>query len=144
MGASGVPGRQAPPRKVSGAFAFLADDFNPPPTTKGKNMNTAMRAKMQVGFVQQHFHGQDGAKSQETLSMHAVCAKSYPADGTDEDNTFARWSPGANLQINVANPALWDKFKVGDKFYVDFTPADRETQTIAAADVGDARTVLGI
>jgi hypothetical protein len=33
-------------------------------------------------------------------------------------------SPGANLTIHIANPALWGKFKHGDKFYVDFTPAE--------------------
>jgi hypothetical protein len=82
-----------------------------------------MRAKLQVGFVQEHFNGPGGAKSQETLSMHAVSASKYVADGSDEDNTYARFSPGANLVINVANPALWDQFKVGDKYYVDFTPA---------------------
>lgn len=87
---------------------------------------TTMRAKFQVGFVQEHLgyapEGEPKVKSMETLTMHAVAAKSYPADGTDEDNTFARWSPGANLSINIANPALWGQFKVGDKFYVDFTP----------------------
>jgi hypothetical protein len=90
-----------------------------------------MRAKMQVGFVQQHFgwvdpaSGETPKKSMETLTMHAVSKSTpYPADGTDEDNTFAKWSPGATLQINVANPDLWGKFNVGDKFYVDFTPAD--------------------
>lgn len=83
-----------------------------------------MRAKLQVGFVQEHFYGPDGAKSQETLSMHAVCAKAYPADGSDEDNTYAKFSPGANLTINIANPALFGQFNVGDKFYVDFTKAE--------------------
>jgi len=29
----------------------------------------------------------------------------------------------ASLTINIANPALFGKFKVGDKFYVDFTAA---------------------
>lgn len=90
-----------------------------------------MRAKLQVGFVQEHMGWVDPAsgktpeKSMETLTMHAV-AKSTPYgdDGLDEDNTFAKWSPGANLQINIANPALWGQFKVGDKFYVDFTRAD--------------------
>lgn len=96
-------------------------------------MSTTMRAKFQVGFVQVHASRINAAgsydpsaepvKTMETLQMHAVAAKSYPADGSDEDNTYAKWSPGANLSINIANPALWDKFKVGDKFYVDFTPA---------------------
>ncbi len=87
-----------------------------------------MRAKLQVGFVQDHFgwtekEGDAKPKVQETLTFHAVAASSYPADGADEDNTYAKWSPGATMSINVANPALWGRFKVGDKFYVDFTPA---------------------
>jgi hypothetical protein len=85
---------------------------------------TVMRAKLQVGFVQEHFHGLDKSKSQETLTMHAVAPHSYPADGNDDDNTYARWSPGANLVVNIANPALWGKFVVGEKYYVDFTKAE--------------------
>jgi hypothetical protein len=84
---------------------------------------SVMRAKMQVGMVQEHFYGPDGAKSAETLSMHAVCKNKYDETGNDEDNTFAKWSPGAALTIQIANPELWGKFKHGDKFYVDFSPA---------------------
>lgn len=84
-----------------------------------------MRAKLQVGMVQEHFHGPEGAKSQETLTMHAVCRSNGYADtdGLDEDNTYAKYSPGASLVINIANPALFGQFKVGDKYYVDFTQA---------------------
>ena len=92
-------------------------------------MSAAMRAKLQVGFVQEHFYGEKDAdgkptKSQETLSMHAVAASHYPDDGSDENNTYAKFSPGAHLEINIANPALWGQFKVGDAYYVDFTRAD--------------------
>lgn len=94
---------------------------------------TTMRAKFQVSFVHVHTSRINAAghydpaaeptKTMETLKMCAVAASNYPADGSDEDNTFAKWSPGADLSINIANPALWEKFAVGDKFYVDFTPA---------------------
>lgn len=94
---------------------------------------TTMRAKLQVGFVQVHEqrlnaegrYAPDGTpvKTMETLQMHAVCAPKYDEAGLDEDNTFAKFSPGAQLNINIANPALWGQFKVGDRFYVDFTPA---------------------
>lgn len=83
---------------------------------------TTMRAKLQVGFVHQ-YKDRDGAVTMETLKMHAVAATKYPSDGSDEDNTFAKFSPGADLSINIANPALLGKFAVGEKFYVDFTPA---------------------
>ncbi len=84
---------------------------------------TMMRAKMQVSMVQEHNWGVDGAKSGETLTMHAVCKPTYADSEFDEDNTFARMSPGAALTINIANPDLWGQFSHGDKFYVDFTPA---------------------
>jgi hypothetical protein len=48
----------------------------------------------------------------------------YPEDGSDEDNTFARWTPQADLSMSINNPNLIDKFEVGQKFYVDFTPAE--------------------
>lgn len=84
-----------------------------------------MRAKFQVGMVQEHFYGADKSKSGETLSMNAVAASKYPEDGSDEDNTYAKFSPGASCTINIANPALWGQFKHGDKFYVDFTRAEK-------------------
>jgi hypothetical protein len=76
-----------------------------------------MRAKMKVESIQQ-FEGR------EVLKMSAVCkSNGYPADGSDEDNTFARFTPGATLEMHVSNPDLHGKFKPGQKFYVDFTAA---------------------
>lgn len=83
---------------------------------------TTMRAKLQVSLVQEHYYGDNGAKSQETLTMHAVCT-TFDSEGYSDDNTYAKASPGASLTICIANPALFGKFKHGDKFYVDFTPA---------------------
>lgn len=85
-----------------------------------------MRAKLQVGNITQireNYGDNTGAVTQEQLQMHAVCATKYDEHGYDEDNDYARYSPGASLSISIANPALHGKFKVGDKFYVDFTPA---------------------
>jgi hypothetical protein len=80
---------------------------------------TTMRAKFVVSSVQKHEGGC------ETLSFRAVCkSDGYPADGSDENNTYAKFSPSASCSIQVANPALHDKFKPGDTFYVDFTPAN--------------------
>jgi hypothetical protein len=87
-------------------------------------MTTKMRAKLRVSFVQESFYGPDKSKSSERLSMNAVCAPKYDATGLDEDNTFAKMSPSAELKIQIANPALWDQFKVGQTFYLDFTEAE--------------------
>lgn len=77
-----------------------------------------MRAKMSVLSV-------TPSNGVEILSFVAVAKKDgYPADGSDENNTFARWSPQANLNITVANPALFGQFQVDEEYYVDFTPAE--------------------
>jgi hypothetical protein len=77
----------------------------------------AMRAKLQIASVTDH-------GTCETVKFHAVSASTYPADGSDEDNTFAKFSPSAALEITIANPALLGQFKPGQKFYVDFTEAE--------------------
>lgn len=76
-----------------------------------------MRAKLKVQTITRTEYG-------EELEMQAVCKDgSYPADGSDEDNTFAKFSPTASLKISIRNPALFGKFEPGQKFYVDFTLA---------------------
>lgn len=85
-----------------------------------------MRAKMEVINVEEFKDAQDGMKISERLSFRAVCKPDgYPADGSDEDNTYAKWSPDASLSITVANPALFGKFVRGQKYYVDFAQADK-------------------
>lgn len=83
---------------------------------------TTMRAKLQLQTVTQHTHG-------ETLKFSAVGKiGSYGDDGLDEDNTYAKFSPSASLEIFVANPALLGRFKPGEKYYVDFAPAEQPVQ----------------
>lgn len=78
---------------------------------------SAMRAKFQLSHVTK-------GEGWEKLHFYAV-AKSggYPQDGSDDDNTYAKFSPQASCEITVANPALFGKFEPGEKYYVDFTPA---------------------
>jgi hypothetical protein len=78
-----------------------------------------MRAKLRIATITQ-------MESCEVLKMNAVARSSqYPEDGSDEDNTYAKFSPQATFDITVANPALLGKFKAGEKYYVDFTLADK-------------------
>lgn len=77
-----------------------------------------MRAKMKVSEIQA-FEGR------EVLKMSAVCKTGgYPEGGADADNSFALFTPGATLEMQVSNPALHGKFKPGQKFYLDFTLAE--------------------
>jgi hypothetical protein len=75
-----------------------------------------MRAKFQVASVEKF-------GSSEKVKFHAVAKTPYPADGSDEDNTYAKFSPSASCEISIANPALFGVFEPGAKFYVDFTEA---------------------
>lgn len=84
---------------------------------------TTMRAKMRITQITPY--PADGEPTQETLTFNAVAKNTaYPADGFDEDNTFAKFTPAGLLTLTVANPALIGEFEVGDIFYLDFVPVE--------------------
>ena len=77
-----------------------------------------MRAKMRLNHIDKRHEGQ------ETLYFNPVSrSDSYPADGSDENNTYAKYTPSGMLSLTVANPALHGKFSEGEEFYLDFTKA---------------------
>jgi hypothetical protein len=79
-----------------------------------------MRAKVRVGAIIPN-----GGET-EALKFFGVAKDgAYPEDGSDENNSFARWSPSVSMDLHVANPALVGTFEVGDTFYVDFIPAPK-------------------
>lgn len=78
---------------------------------------TAMRAKMRVNHIDKRHEGQ------ETLYFNPVSASWYPADGSDENNTYAKFSPSGMLSLTVINPALLGKFCEGEEYYLDFIKA---------------------
>ena len=84
-----------------------------------------MRAKMRVIAVRDGGTGPTGTKCENLEFNVGYKRDGYPADGTDEDNTFALFTPSADMSMTVTNPALVGTFKVGDTFYVDFIPVDQ-------------------
>lgn len=79
-----------------------------------------MRAKMQVTKVEKYGE----PVTSVSLALSAVTTKPFDTDGNSEDNTFSKWTPTASLGMSITNPALFDTFEVGQKFYVDFTAAE--------------------
>jgi hypothetical protein len=77
-----------------------------------------MRAKFQINTIIPCF---DGC---ETLIMSAVCGKPFDENGISEDNTYAKYCPAGSMSLTVNNPALAGAFKVGEKYYLDFTIAN--------------------
>ncbi len=76
-----------------------------------------MRAKVRVGSIVKHGES-------EQITFHGVAKNGgYPSDGTDENNSFAKFSPSVQFVMTIANPALVGTFECGDTFYCDFTPA---------------------
>ena len=91
---------------------------------------TKMRAKVRVMAIQPY--PAEGEPTQETLTFNFPAKDgSYPADGSDEDQQFARFSPAGSLELTVANPALMGQFKVGDTFYLDFVPVPAQAKEAA-------------
>lgn len=81
-----------------------------------------MRAKLRVSSIDKTHAGKDGDSYRSIqVRASAVCKnEGYPPDGSDEDNSYARWSPSADLSMTINNPALFGKIEQGDTFYVDF------------------------
>lgn len=81
-------------------------------------MPKKMRAKVKLSSVQRFEHS-------EQLIFNAVSkSTAYPEDGSDEDNTYAKFTPQAEFKITVTNPDLVGGSEPGEKYYVDFSPAD--------------------
>lgn len=79
-----------------------------------------MRAKMTIESVQ--VYRNKAGVTQETIKMRAVAKQGdYPSDGSDEDNSYAKFSPSATLEIAIANPELFGELNPGEFYYVDFT-----------------------
>ena len=83
-----------------------------------------MRAKVYVSGIEKY------SAESESIKFSAIPKKGqYPSDGSDEDNTFSKFSPMAHFNINITNPALIGQFQLGDKMYVDFSTVEDDTQT---------------
>lgn len=75
-----------------------------------------MRAKLRIAKVER-------VQDSDILTFYGVSkSAAYPDTGYDEDNTYAKFSPSADLKIQIANPELIGVYAPGDTFYVDFTP----------------------
>jgi len=85
-------------------------------------MATSMRAKLVIESVNRMGTSPNLC---EELTMRAVSkSEPYSEDGSDENNTYAKFSPSASLRITITNPALIGQFNPGETFYVDFTPIE--------------------
>lgn len=45
-------------------------------------------------------------------------------DGSEENKSFFKYTPGGQINLSVVNDSASRQFEVGKHYYVDFTPAD--------------------
>jgi hypothetical protein len=88
-------------------------------------MSTVMRAKMFVERVESYGYPEGKTfKQVDKVTMKAVCSDGFGPNGESEDNTFARFTPQGETTLTITNPDLTGKIKPGQRFYLDFTPAE--------------------
>jgi hypothetical protein len=74
--------------------------------------------KVRVGSAIEHKDQESGEVQNVQLSLHGVC------DDSPENKLFWDATPSLTIETNITNVAAVPKdIKVGDLFYVDFTPA---------------------
>jgi hypothetical protein len=44
--------------------------------------------------------------------------------GSEENKTWAKYTPSGEIKMHINNPAAVEAFVVDGEYYVDFTPAD--------------------
>lgn len=75
-----------------------------------------VRCKMKVTEVIGR-SSQWGTTTQETSEVTLT-----PVAG-EENKTWAKYTPGGSVKLSINNPEAFAAFKIGETFFVDFTPA---------------------
>lgn len=72
-----------------------------------------VRAKFKVTQITEHEGGIKAVKLQAVTS------------GSEENNTFFKWTPSASIDLSTLNSFAAERFVPGKEFYVDFTEAPK-------------------
>lgn len=82
-----------------------------------------VRAKMKVHEIAarqvdsyDHETKQTKPVAQEVVKLSAVMG--------EENKPWSQFTPQANVELHITNPAAVAQFKVGGVYYVDFSPAE--------------------
>jgi hypothetical protein len=85
-----------------------------------------VRAKFQVGSItrtkgQRYMGTQQGYVDCEMQTIHL---QPVTSSGSEEDKKFWASTPQGKIELGCVNPEAGNQFALGQKFYVDFTPAE--------------------
>ena len=73
-----------------------------------------VRAKLTVIAITEHNYGNG-----KTVKLGCAYDPEIP-----EDQRFCEATPSGSMELYVTNQAALDQFKIGQSFYVDFTPIE--------------------
>lgn len=57
----------------------------------------------------------------------SVTVTLQPVFGGDDDEAnkhWSKWTPSGEIKLQITNPLAYEQFKVGQSYYVDFTPTE--------------------
>lgn len=76
----------------------------------------SVRAKLVLQSITSHYWHPNS----KTLKFAAQYDQTIP-----EDQRFQQATPTASAEFQIDNPAALEQFKLGEAYYVDFTPAPK-------------------
>jgi hypothetical protein len=103
----------------------------PPPTfaralylTPNTQEALMVRAKFKVTHKTSHMaHVQDSDGKYVEKEVGTV--RLQPASG-DENKTWSMYTPCGSIELTINNPPAYEALKLGESYFIDFTPAPRE------------------
>jgi len=76
-----------------------------------------VRAKMKVTEIVDRSSSWSSGAAQESHEV-TLSPVNDPAN-----KTWAKYTPGGSVKLTINNPEAFEQFKIGETFFVDFTPA---------------------
>lgn len=96
-------------------------------------MTKGVRAKFYVKAVEHQHSNVNGVNETHAEIKMAPCDEYSPGGGTEENKSFAKWTPCGEIRLTISNPDAVSFFELGQPFYIDFSRAE-ETEEAHASD----------
>lgn len=86
-----------------------------------------VRAKVEVFQITEtkaFMNDPDNPGKYLTIPRKVIEANIVQGSDNPEDKIFEYLSGGTTIKLSTINPEAYNQFKIGGKYYVDFTPAE--------------------
>lgn len=76
----------------------------------------SVTAKFKVNSINEY----EGGKM---ITLSAVVGYDGVGNRIDENESWSKYTPSGNIEINITNPEAYNQFTVGKSYYINFTEA---------------------